>query len=333
MICFWIFFILSFSPTRVRRSRQNTEVVTPNNVNEIQESSDPSGLLLVVASIRTFSYVYALMFCVVLQQDDQAIMAMIPTIAISSLVSLFIHMKINAMNTTTNVRTIKGICVWFLLWYTASNRNHDVTAKVLFSSIVTTTSACKYFVGKSEIALIKGGLNVVSFYYALYLTVSRSSIKWYIVANRINDFMFHTQISLHISHSLSKVVSYQLLMLIPMAFPLIDHNSMLTEVSIELYRTMSAVIFMMRNELDVDEVILNFLTRSWKRYKKRPVSLKKICCVCMEKEVVMGVVHGDVCHVCLCEECSKKIRSKCPICNQGMEKIVKIFWSDTPDFQ
>ena len=124
------------------------------------------------------------------------------------------------------------------------------------------------------------------------------------------------------------------MLLITIVCPVIDYGStMLTEVSLELYRTMNGIMFMMRNELDVDDAILNFAKESWKRCNKRPARLKKVCCVCMEKEIVLGVVHEDVCHACLCEECSKKIHSKCPICNQAMEKIVKIFWADAPDFQ
>ncbi|GIL80183.1 hypothetical protein Vretimale_12979 [Volvox reticuliferus] len=57
--------------------------------------------------------------------------------------------------------------------------------------------------------------------------------------------------------------------------------------------------------------------------------LDGLCCVCMSNRAVMGFVHREVVHCCLCEECegvlrSRRVIAKCLICKQPASVVAKV---------
>ncbi len=57
--------------------------------------------------------------------------------------------------------------------------------------------------------------------------------------------------------------------------------------------------------------------------------LDGLCCVCMSSRAVLGFVHGDVVHCCLCAECEAELRRRgrldsCLICKQGPAVVARV---------
>ncbi len=61
----------------------------------------------------------------------------------------------------------------------------------------------------------------------------------------------------------------------------------------------------------------------------QPSALKKpkgedLCCVCLDRMVDVGLLHGDSVHSVVCGGCARTLRD-CPVCRRPIDKIVKVF--------
>ena len=89
---------------------------------------------------------------------------------------------------------------------------------------------------------------------------------------------------------------------------------------------------------------------AWKAYEAYDADLRAavlqrlthpFCVVCMDADANMSFVHGNTAHLACCEACAQKFmvrhdsdtddddipiyRTKCPVCRQGIDSIVKQF--------
>ena len=54
------------------------------------------------------------------------------------------------------------------------------------------------------------------------------------------------------------------------------------------------------------------------------------CCVCMAAPRDASLVHGETAHICCCLECARTLKAKgnsCPICNDPIDAVLRIFFS------
>ena len=54
------------------------------------------------------------------------------------------------------------------------------------------------------------------------------------------------------------------------------------------------------------------------------------CCVCMAAPRDASLVHGETAHICCCLDCARALKAKgnaCPICNDPIDAVLRIFFS------
>jgi len=80
----------------------------------------------------------------------------------------------------------------------------------------------------------------------------------------------------------------------------------------------------LQDEMNRQLKMITALQDALEKEKKEKEKLKE-CAICFERvERLMGFLHGGTVHVCACDSCAKKV-SKCPICNQSFQNILKVF--------
>lgn len=60
-----------------------------------------------------------------------------------------------------------------------------------------------------------------------------------------------------------------------------------------------------------------------------PAGEREPCCICLDKPIEAGFVHGDEMHACVCRECAQSVKDssqRCPKCRQVIEKIVRVYY-------
>uniref|UniRef100_A0A0G4I4Y6 RING-type domain-containing protein n=1 Tax=Chromera velia CCMP2878 TaxID=1169474 RepID=A0A0G4I4Y6_9ALVE len=55
-----------------------------------------------------------------------------------------------------------------------------------------------------------------------------------------------------------------------------------------------------------------------------------VCTICQEEPATAGFVHGETMHLCACTKCANTLKkklgqTKCPMCRQGVDKILRVF--------